>query len=97
MCGASAIESMHAWGRGLDVFSMIKQLNKGKQGHWLGAFQPDYGDIPYVSFDGTEYKTANFQIDQKVRLSMMIENGYGVTYENSVGKISDSENSTNRS
>lgn len=50
MCGASAIEKMHAWGRGLDVFSMLKQLNKGKQGHWLGAFQPDYGDIPYVSF-----------------------------------------------
>lgn len=83
MCGASAIEKMHAWGRGIDVFSMLKTLSKGKQ-PWLGAFQPEYGDIPYI--------------DQKVRLSMMLENGlYGVTYENSIGKISDSDNSTSRS
>lgn len=83
MCGSSTIEKMHQWGRGIDVFSMLKTLGKGKQGHWLGAFQPDYSGIPYI--------------DEKIRLSMMIEHGYGMTYENSVGKISDSGTSTNRS
>ena len=54
------------------------------KGGGVAAFQPDeYGDIPYI--------------DQKIRLSLMLEAGhYGVTYENSVGKLADSTSSTSR-
>lgn len=83
MCGSSAISSLHSFGRGIDVMGMFSVMTKG--GGQFAAFQPDeYGDIPWI--------------DQKIRLSMMLENGhYGVTYENGIGKITDSASSTSRS
>jgi hypothetical protein len=69
---------MHAWGRGIDVLAMFSALTKGGN-QWAGAFQPS-ADFPWI--------------DQKIRLSMMIENG--ITYENSIGKDLE-DTSTSRS
>ncbi|KAI6224304.1 Potassium channel subfamily K member 18 [Aphelenchoides fujianensis] len=83
MCGSSAISSLHVFGRGIDVMAMFSALKGGGQ---LAAFQPaEFSEIPWI--------------DQKVRLSQMLENGhFAVTYENSVGKVPDSSGeSTNRS
>ncbi|KAI6223808.1 Potassium channel subfamily K member 18 [Aphelenchoides fujianensis] len=70
MCGSSAISSLHVFGRGIDVMAMFSALKGGGQ---LAAFQPaEFSEIPWI--------------DQKVRLSQMLENGhFAVTYENSGG------------
>ncbi|KAI6204494.1 hypothetical protein M3Y94_00680500 [Aphelenchoides besseyi] len=62
MCGSSAIQSMHAWGRGIDVLAMFSALKKSGG---PSAFQPaEFGDIPWI--------------DQKVRLSSQLAVMYEV-------------------
>ncbi|CAD5233799.1 unnamed protein product [Bursaphelenchus xylophilus] len=49
MCGSSAIQKMHAWGRGIDALAIFSALTKGGSGGQWSAFQPEaLSDIPYI-------------------------------------------------
>lgn len=78
MCGSSAIQKMHAWGRGIDALAIFSALTKGGGGPQ--SFQPyDLSNIPYI--------------DQKVRQL----SAYGMTYDNILGRFTESEASSARS
>ncbi|CAD5230257.1 unnamed protein product [Bursaphelenchus okinawaensis] len=48
MCGSSAIQSLHAWGRGIDALAIFSALTKGGGGGHF-AFQPAaLSDIPFI-------------------------------------------------